>query len=375
MEAVADAPINDRPHNQMQQPLVTDASGAELRQKLACAARRWKTACMCCAALAAGLAAACVTLYLYEEHILFPSASPPSSPPAPPPYFKPIVPTVQLNNGVVMPMISLGTWDFNGESARDAVRLALKVGFSHIDTAWKYGNQAFVGAALDGVERETYFLTTKVYPSTRLLPAVYNATMHLLHDDLRQLNKSYVDLVLQHWPPIENTKRCDVMQEEWRAFEDFYKAGNARAIGVSNYCPSSISCIRKKATVLPAVNQVAYHVGMGTGGSIETLRTYCDNLGIVVQAYSPLGGWTGGNRELISGKLVTEIGAAHGKSGAQVSLHWLFQHGLPFSTKSASPKHLEEDLRIFEMRLTGEEMARLDNATSPSGHYSFECHH
>ena len=123
----------------------------------------------------------------------------------------------------------------------------------------------------------------------------------------------------------------------------------------------------------PAVNQVAYHVGMGTGGAISDLRAWCDAHGTVVQAYSPLGGWTGGSRELINGKLVTEIGAAHGKSGAQVSLNWLYAHGVPFSTKSAATKHLEEDLRIFDMQLTDEEMARLDNATSPKGSYSFEC--
>ena len=73
----------------------------------------------------------------------------------------------------------------------------------------------------------------------------------------------YVDLMLVHFPPRGNDKHCGAMQEQWRAMEDFYKAKKARAIGVSNYCPSSFECILKVANVTPAVNQVEVHIGMG----------------------------------------------------------------------------------------------------------------
>lgn len=98
--------------------------------------------------------------------------------------------------------------------------------------------------------------------------------------------------------------------------------------GVSNYCPSCIDCLMEKATVTPAVNQVKYHIGMGVDPI--GLVTYCKEKGIVVQAYSPLGD---GSSELIDGPLVTPIAKEHNKTGAQVSLKWLVQSGIPLSTK------------------------------------------
>lgn len=222
-------------------------------------------------------------------------------------------PMVQLNNGVEMPMISLGTWQYNLSVAFDVVKLGLSIGFTHIDTANDYRNQRAVGAALAARDRASYFLTTKIPPQTIEFGAYHRATKDL-HDNLEQLNMSYVDLLLVHFPPPTNA--CGPMRETWRAVEDFYKAGKARAIGVSNYCISSLECLAKGWTVKPAVNQVKLHVGMGAdpGG----LLSYCRNLGTVVQAYSPLD--NGQSHALINGSLVTGIGGDHGKSGAQVSL-------------------------------------------------------
>lgn len=342
----------------------------------------WKYACVCCTVLAIGLGASCVYLYEKDAHhaSLTPPPALPSTPPSPPPIWRPVVPTVTLNNGVVMPFISLGTFNLHGELLIRTMRLALKVGFNHFDTANRYGNEGDFGRALADVERDTVFVTTKVFPAPNNADN-YNYTMHQLNGNLRALNMSYADLVLVHWPPAQNTAHCDVMREGWRAMEDFYRAGKARAIGVSNYCVSSLVCILKTATVTPAVNQVQYHVGMGANplSPIGKLRTYHKGVGILTQAYSPLGGWTGASHELINGQLVTGIGAAHGNTGAQVSLNWLYRHAVPFSAKSVSRVHLEENLRIFTMRLTDEDMGMLDNATKPGlpgkeGQYSFQCH-
>jgi hypothetical protein len=106
-----------------------------------------------------------------------------------------------------------------------------------------------------------------------------------------------------------------------------------KTIGVSNYCPSTFECLLEKATVVPAVNQVQYHIGMGTDPI--GLISYCKSKNITLQAYSPLGD---GKGELITGELVTGIGKNHGKSGAQVSLRWVAQHGVPLSTKASNAK-------------------------------------
>jgi diketogulonate reductase-like aldo/keto reductase len=214
------------------------------------------------------------------------------------------IPNVTLNNGVIMPMISAGTWQYDGPTAEQVVKLALSLGYNHIDAANDYNNQVSVGAGLKGVPRSSYFLTTKI-DSQQQSKTAYDATMKDMELSLTQLDLDYVDLMLIHFPPTGNDQYCAAMQEQWRACEDFYKAGKARSIGVSNYCPSSFECILKTANITPAVNQVEIHVGMGPdpGGIIS----YCKGKGVQVQAYSPLGD---GSSELISGDLVTGIGKA-----------------------------------------------------------------
>jgi diketogulonate reductase-like aldo/keto reductase len=259
-------------------------------------------------------------------------------------------------------MISIGTWQYDESTAEDVVRTALQVGFNHIDTANDYNNQEGVGAALAGVDRSTYFLTTKVPPGSA------SATAKALQDNLDQLGLDYVDLVLVHYEPILPLGKCKSMQKQWAAMEDFYNAGKAKAIGVSNYCPSSLECIAETATVTPAVNQVKFHVGMGTDPI--SLKSYCDAHNIHMQAYSPLGD---GTSELITGDLVSTIGSSHGKTGAQVSLRWIQENGVSLSTKTTKQSHMEQDLDIFNFELTAEEKQQLDAATSPSDRPSFTC--
>merc|ERR1740117_1172311 len=123
-------------------------------------------------------------------------------------------------------MISFGTWQYNSSTAEDAVKLAIQTGFNHIDTANNYNNQDGVGRALKGLDRSSYFLTTKV-PPDQSFPSFVSA----LDDNLKLLGVDYVDLVLIHYTPLEGYpwKDCTVMQNEWQAMEDFYKSGKAKA--------------------------------------------------------------------------------------------------------------------------------------------------
>jgi len=276
------------------------------------------------------------------------------------------IPSIKLNTGAQMPMISFGTWQYNSQTAEDAVKLAIQTGFNHIDTANDYNNQDGVGRALKGLDRSSYFLTTKVPPGSA------SATTTALNDNLKLLGMEYVDLVLVHYPPLSAKigLGCSSMQAQWKAMEDFYKSGKAKAIGVSNYCPSSLECIAKTATVTPAVNQVKFHIGMGTDPI--GLKSYGDSKGIVTQAYSPLGD---GTSELITGDLVTGIGKAHNATGAQVSLRWLIETGVPLSTKTTKQTHMQEDLEIFgeKFPLAAAEKTKLDAATKPADSPSFIC--
>lgn len=289
-----------------------------------------------------------------------------------------VVATVTLNNGVEMPMMMVGTggapgdWGNSSEAEAD-VRLAFQVGFTAVDTAHNYGVQDGIGRALAEVMRSSVFVSTKIGGEAydEATAAAYNDSLRDAYDNLKELNTDYVDLVMLHYPPIACADPCAVMQEQWRALEDFLSAGKTRAIGVSNYCQSDLACILETAVVVPAVNQVSFHVGMSPDP--RGLVSYNDAHGILTFAYSPLGSFDFTNMSnvtkdisLITGNFTRDIGKPYNKSGAQVALRWLTQHGVP-SVTVGSEKHLRQDLEVFEFSLSEAHMQLLDAATTPTG--------
>ena len=154
-------------------------------------------------------------------------------------------------------------------------------------------------------------------------------------------------------------------QAQWRAMEDFAKQGKARAIGVSHHCQRHMEDILAVATLPIAANQVEYHVGM-CGGADSQAWMAAHN--ITLLSYLPLCGQCDGadGHVLINGSLVSGIGAKHGKSGAQVSLKWQVQQGIPVIPKTDSPDHLRENIDLFSWTLSDADMQALTAATSPA---------
>ena len=170
----------------------------------------------------------------------------------------PTIPTVTIAPGVELPMAGLGTWQYNDSVAGAATLAALKMGYTHIDTALGYNNQVGVGKALEasGRARASYFITSKIPGG--LNTSATNAALEL---SLQQLGLTYVDLMLIHFPATwGGDGGAAARVEEWKAMEAFQKAGKAKAIGVSHYCKHHLEDILAIATVKPAVNQVQYHV-------------------------------------------------------------------------------------------------------------------
>ena len=303
-------------------------------------------------------------------------------------------PFVTLNNGVQMPAVAAGTWQYTAATAQTSVTNALKVGFTHIDTAHDYcadgttgdctnagsSNQVGIGKALAGVDRSKFFLTTKV-PGCGLQGISRDNcgadSVAAALKNLDELGLDYVDLLLVHFPPGKalpdpggcGADNCGVMQEQWHALSGLVAQNKTRALGVSNFCTGCLECLAKTAgAIVPAVNQFKYHIGMGTDPI--GLLSYCKANGIAPQAYSPLGD---NSTELISGPLVSTIGAAHNKSGAQVALRWIWQNGVAVTTKATKEQYLKEDIDLFGWELTSDEMAKTNAATSPAGTPSFMC--
>jgi diketogulonate reductase-like aldo/keto reductase len=283
----------------------------------------------------------------------------------------PTTPVRGVRGPVDMPMVGLGTWQYNDTAAKQAVIDAFSVGYRSVDTALGYGNHVGVGegvhtaAKAEGLRRGDFFVTSKI-------PGGLNAsaTEAALEDSLQQLRMKYVDLMLLHFPATWGGEGgSKLRKEEWLALEKWAKRGGARAIGVSHYCQSHLQDVLDVATLPVAVNQNQYHVGMGSDTQHRLHdKAFTEERGILYQSYSPLCGPCDApdNVELITGDLVTKIGRRHNKTGAQVALRWIVQQGIPIIPKSSNPTHQAQNFDVFDFELGAREMQRLTVAATPA---------
>lgn len=274
----------------------------------------------------------------------------------------PNVETIEIAPGVQMPVVSLGTargCPPNATAIKADIPLALSLGFGGIDTAHNdfCYNDTAVGEALKGVDRKSYFITQKIASAYSVKPEDWD--QHL-EDSLTNLGLDYVDLLLVHHPgKLWRLSFEESLQQQWAAMEKFYKAGKARALGVSNYCKTAMEIIMKNATVKPAVNQVLYHAGMGDDA--DGVVSYAREHNITIMAFSPT---DEGNPLLLSGEPYKSIGATHGKSAIQASLRWLVQKGFAFIVASEKKAHLQSDFDVFDFKLSDSEMANISSQVS-----------
>lgn len=274
----------------------------------------------------------------------------------------PKVETVEIAPGVQMPLVSLGTargCPPNVTAIENDIPMALSVGFAGIDTAHNDPcyNDTVVGKALKGIDRDSYFLVSKIPSAFSVNPS---QTSKQLEAGLHNLGLPYVDLMLIHHPGKAHSQSFEAsLQQQWAAMEEFYKAGKARAIGVSNFCRRAMEAILQTATVKPAVNQILYHAGMGNDADGVVSFAHAHN--ITLMAFSPV---DEGNPVLIKGEPYKSIGATHGKTPVQVALRWLVQRGLAFVVASDKKAYMEEDINIFDFKLTPAEVANISSQHS-----------
>ena len=240
-------------------------------------------------------------------------------------------------------MLGFGTWQVRGAAGLRCLRQALEVGYRLLDTARMYENEDIVGQAVQesGLARAKVFLTTKLYHPS----AGYEKAKADIDRSLRALRTDYVDLLLIHEPYPE-------APEMYRALEEAYRAGKARAIGVSNFGPAEYERLLAGCTVTPAVNQVESHV-------YHPQLAFCRQLaarGTRMQSWAP---FTEGRRPIFTEPVLCEIGAAHGKTAAQAALRYLVQNGVAVIPKSARRARMEENFSIFDFALTPAELARI----------------
>jgi diketogulonate reductase-like aldo/keto reductase len=256
----------------------------------------------------------------------------------------PDVPTLMLHDEVAIPQLGFGVWQIPAGDTERVVSEALEAGYRHIDTAAAYGNEEGVGAAVraSGIPREELFVTTKLWNGDQGDEEAREA----LALSLERLGLEYVDLYLIHWP-MPGAER---IVETWKAFEDFFDDGRARAIGVSNFRVDDLEILAEETDVRPAINQIELHPRFQQ----TVLRRYHAGHGIATEAWAPLA-----QGDLLGDPVLEEIAGDRGKSTAQVILRWHLQIGNVVIPKSATPGRIRENIDVFDFELDEGEMAQI----------------
>lgn len=250
--------------------------------------------------------------------------------------------------GEEVPVVGIGTWQMDTETAFDAVSDALELGYRHLDTAQLYENEAGVGGALhiSPVDRDEVFLTTKVDPSNRSISEIVGAT----EESVAKLKVDQVDLLLIHSPhPLAD------LETVMAGLDECADRGLTRHIGVSNFSRDRLDRARSLADAPIFTDQVLFHPWWPQ----RDLLKYCQDNDILLTGYSPLA-----NGGLVDDDVLAEIGQRYGKTGPQVAIRWATQHEnvitIPMST---SRDHLAENIDVFDFLMTQEEHDRI---TRPS---------
>lgn len=264
---------------------------------------------------------------------------------------------VTLNNGVEIPILGFGVYQIPPEETEQAVTAALAAGYRLLDTAAAYGNEDAVGRAIknSGIPRGELCVTTKLWIQDA--PAEEN-TRRAFERSLARLGLDHVDLYLMHQPYGD-------VYGQWRAMEALNREGLAKAIGVANFYPDRLVDLILNNEITPAVNQIETHPFFQRTADQELMRAR----GVQIQSW---GGFAEGRNDLFTNPLLSEIGARHGKSVAQVVLRWLIQRGVVAIPKSVRPERMAENFDVFDFALTDDQMAAI--ATLDTGRSLFFDH-
>jgi 2,5-diketo-D-gluconate reductase A len=261
-------------------------------------------------------------------------------------------PTLALNDGHHIPQLGLGTWPLDDAEVSDVIQTATGIGYRHIDTAAKYGNEKGVGAgiAASGIAREELFVATK-------LDGAYQGDDRAiagLEGSLERLGLDYVDLLLIHWPLPQRGEFVST----WRTFIGLRERGLVRSIGVSNFKPAHLSTLIDETGVVPAVNQIQLNPFI-----VRTDERAANAAnGIVTESWSPIGG-DGAN--VLDSPVITAIADEIGKTPGQVVLRWHVQHGLVAIPKSRTASRLADNIAIFDFELTDAHLASIATLAQP----------
>ena len=261
-----------------------------------------------------------------------------------------------LNNGLSIPSVGLGTWLIDNDKVSDVVKDAIEIGYRHIDTAQAYENEEGVGIGIrkSNIDRKDLFITSKIKAKYK----DYDSAKKSIDESLNRLGLDYIDLMIIHSPQpwnefrISNNNYYKENKEVWRALEDAYNEGKVKAIGVSNFLIDDIKNILEDCRIKPMVNQILTHIG----NTPFELIDFCKENDILVEAYSPIAHGEANRIEEIQ-----KIADKYNKTVAQICLKYILNLDIVVLPKATSTKHLENNLDL-DFDIEQDDMDKLKNA-------------
>lgn len=147
--------------------------------------------------------------------------------------------------------------------------MAIKAGYTHLDGADGYSNEAELGQAIReaGVPREKLYVVTKCSK----VPPPGESIETCLETSLKKLGLAYVDLYLIHDPFFADGKP-EELQVRWAQMEKIKESGRAKSIGVSNYLQKHLEVVLQTAKIPPAINQIEFHPYLQHGSLVDYHR-------------------------------------------------------------------------------------------------------
>ena len=260
---------------------------------------------------------------------------------------------IVLNNGLEIPCIGLGTYQIRKKSEiENVIKIGYNTGYKLIDTAVVYGNEKLIGDALKKlkIKRNDIFIITKIFKGDMK----YDKVKKSIESSLKKLQTDYIDIVLIHWPEVENSEdRIKV----WKALEESVEEKKVKMIGVSNFCKIHLEQILNNCKIKPVINQIEcnpiYY-------DEETIN-YSEQNGIIIQAYCPFAEW---NKKLVENDIIVNIAKNKNKSVSQIILKWLLQKNKIPLPKSVHGDYIKQNFDLNGFYLTEEEMAQIDTLKS-----------
>lgn len=252
----------------------------------------------------------------------------------------------KLQNGMTMPLLGFGTWQLTDTKCINAIEIALKKGYKHIDTAEAYGNESEIGKVLKNFNREDLFITSKLWISHYK----YDDAIKACDESLSKLGTDYLDLYLMHWPDGSQD-----IEETIKAMKELYDTKKIKAFGVSNFTIKHLEKaipIAEKIGIPITVNQVEFHPGLYQ----KELMDFCKENKIVLEAYSPLARGKVSDNDVLS-----NIASKYNKTPAQITLRWILDKDIVVIPKASSEEHIVDNMDVFDFALDDVDIESINN--------------